>query len=957
VIFLKKQLLSKCIYVDGFFIGWVYDSFVSNLEVSLYEDEKLITSSFANLELREQDLKEIESPPTKNCYFKLKVPSYLLDGREHKLSLKVKEWSLSSDPKFMPIDFVYGQLSGEVYLEDDKYHGFVDFKTTISKLPYIYVYENIFAKPIARVSTSFSDDIATNKKRVVFEMSKSSSSPLFFKCSGILLKDLAPTKKSNIIGKLLKVTVKNITGFIIDSANLSKILNLYLYIDGTPFAMITPDRKSYSVAKMLKVDYEDLNNSFFTIPTPKILLDDKAHKIEIIVQETGKPLDNGVQDVLFRSSNIPYLQLADLTPPKTVKNKVKWKTTDTYEVSIVILNRNGEKILEELFESFFKHNSLDVEFIIIDHASTDNSLEIIKNWSYKLAINLVALDYNDSFSASCNRGAALAQSENILFLNNDIIWVQDALVSMLEDLKDDTVGFVGMKLIKQDEGWIQETQHLGIRFTLVGNQYWPYEVAPDKIIGEAEFTAAIFPAVTGAVMLCRKADFDAIGGFSEEYYYGFEDVEICVRMRNILGKKSLCRNDLVSIHKHGYTRLSGREKSVFNRQEHNSKIISSNLGLWLKQISRESLYNGDREWQLEKLVVTFVISDMLSMDRRNVLSTLLPIAQEIEANNEHIKVTFLTPDYDWYEVSQSDVLIVCDKEYDLRLLKNKKASCCVVGYALNTAKSKEWLKTPWFWMFDLFKKVKLDSNGILSILKSLSTQLRMAILVPVHKKDSHSSDYWHIASKLCEEFRSLGVKIEPLYVEDWEDASFVVDAYIHMSVDISNLYSSRIRLDALNILWSLADIDTLDKEKIATYDLVWSTPKDISLSFESKDQDNFKDLKRYIVLESFDDVAPVLYPNVYYVSQGLTYPPDEDSCAKRVEIYTHENVKTSYKEWMLKTAQTDVYVGRFKQVADIFQNRVELLSWNSSKAKKLSPLVQKIQKTIKEKVGLTFHTS
>jgi hypothetical protein len=165
------------------------------------------------------------------------------------------------------------------------------------------------------------------------------------------------------------------------------------------------------------------------------------------------------------------------------------------------------------------------EVIVVDHASTDASLALLRQWRGRLDLKVLALDHNGSFSASSNLGASHARGQFLLFMNNDIVWLQDALPRLLESLHDPRVGVVGIKLLKvvgesrAGAQFASEVQHLGVRFKLNHLGYWPYEVEPSaQAHDEAEHAPQFVPAVTGAVLLCRKADFDAVGGFDPEYF-------------------------------------------------------------------------------------------------------------------------------------------------------------------------------------------------------------------------------------------------------------------------------------------------------------------------------------------------------------------------------------------------------------------------------------------------------
>ena len=88
-------------------------------------------------------------------------------------------------------------------------------------------------------------------------------------------------------------------------------------------------------------------------------------------------------------------------------------------VSIIILNRNGLNNLKCLFKDFdAKTNYSNYEIIVVDNASTDESVNYLK--SLDLPIRIIENDVNVSFSKGNNDAAKIANGEYLLLLNNDI---------------------------------------------------------------------------------------------------------------------------------------------------------------------------------------------------------------------------------------------------------------------------------------------------------------------------------------------------------------------------------------------------------------------------------------------------------------------------------------------------------------------------------------------------------
>ena len=144
--------------------------------------------------------------------------------------------------------------------------------------------------------------------------------------------------------------------------------------------------------------------------------------------------------------------------------------------------------------------------------------------------------------------------EYLILLNNDMIAVNDFLTPMIKILNDDdTVGAVGAQLFYPNG----QLQHGGICIThdkmpFNINQYtfkkasiWP--TVPQK--------NRIFQAVTGACLDMRVNDYKKLGGMDENFHWCFDDVDLCLRATQELGKLCVYCVDAKLIHIENYSTL------------------------------------------------------------------------------------------------------------------------------------------------------------------------------------------------------------------------------------------------------------------------------------------------------------------------------------------------------------------------------------------------------------------
>lgn len=171
------------------------------------------------------------------------------------------------------------------------------------------------------------------------------------------------------------------------------------------------------------------------------------------------------------------------------------------------------------------------ELVLVDNGCTDGTEALLARLEGDVVI--VRNDRNLGFACASNQGARVARGEHLLFLNNDTEARPGWLPPLLDVLDQrPEVGAVGARLLYPDG----RIQHAGVH---VGADRRPGHVpiAPFHRNHRAEADAAdvLVPgpmsALTGACLLVRRDAFTAAGGFDEAYWNGYEDMELCFRVR------------------------------------------------------------------------------------------------------------------------------------------------------------------------------------------------------------------------------------------------------------------------------------------------------------------------------------------------------------------------------------------------------------------------------------------
>lgn len=111
------------------------------------------------------------------------------------------------------------------------------------------------------------------------------------------------------------------------------------------------------------------------------------------------------------------------------------------KVSVVIPNYNGRHLLEKHLPSVFAALRKGDEVIVVDDASTDDSVKYLREKHPK--VRVVEHHQNLRFAQSCNDGVVAALNPIIVLLNSDVAPEKDFLSPLLEEFEDERVFAVG----------------------------------------------------------------------------------------------------------------------------------------------------------------------------------------------------------------------------------------------------------------------------------------------------------------------------------------------------------------------------------------------------------------------------------------------------------------------------------------------------------------------------------
>ncbi|MEJ1237626.1 glycosyltransferase family 2 protein [Chryseolinea sp. T2] len=230
--------------------------------------------------------------------------------------------------------------------------------------------------------------------------------------------------------------------------------------------------------------------------------------------------------------------------------------------AIVILNYNGEQLLEKFLPTVVSHSS-EAEVIVADNASTDESLSWIRQ--HCPSVRIIALDQNYGFCGGYNRALREVNADYFLLLNSDIEvtagWLPP-LLNVLDRYAD--VSAVQPKILSYHRR--NEFEHAGAGGGFIDYLGYPYcrgriFDTVEKDVGQYNDERPVFWS-SGACMLIRSKSFHQFGGFDEDYFAHMEEIDLCWKLHRDNQRIMYCGSSVI-YHVGAGTLAYGSPRKVF----------------------------------------------------------------------------------------------------------------------------------------------------------------------------------------------------------------------------------------------------------------------------------------------------------------------------------------------------------------------------------------------------------
>ncbi|CUQ67235.1 glycosyltransferase [Candidatus Nitrospira inopinata] len=248
----------------------------------------------------------------------------------------------------------------------------------------------------------------------------------------------------------------------------------------------------------------------------------------------GSSMTSSTRHTYYRTTDIIYQKyrpLAERFPG--VLAAQEWQSaefkkqfqSDRFVCSIIIPVHNGLDLTKQCLTALASATTdVRYEVILVDNGSTDGTAAFLQ--TLRGDVRIIRNDENLGFAKACNQGAKAARGRYLVFLNNDTVPQPNWLSPLVQEVEEHPeVGMVGSKLLYPDG----TVQHAGVVFSRDGAPYHVYRrvSADSPAVGKRRE----FQVVTAACLLIRRDLFEAVGGFDEAFVNGFEDVDLCLKVR------------------------------------------------------------------------------------------------------------------------------------------------------------------------------------------------------------------------------------------------------------------------------------------------------------------------------------------------------------------------------------------------------------------------------------------
>ena len=197
-------------------------------------------------------------------------------------------------------------------------------------------------------------------------------------------------------------------------------------------------------------------------------------------------------------------------------------------VSVIVPTYNRAEILCDCIGSIICSTYTNLEIIIVDNKSTDQTVDIVKHrYSNDKRIKILKLKKNRMAAGGRNAGIKVAKGEYMLFVDNDNIVYPDMIELLIREMeKDKNIGLTGpisINKFNDDRIWLASGDYHFFSSR-------PKTLYANKKIEEITLEKRYETCYSPNVMMASRKAVQAVGGFDRVYYAMYEEADFGYRI-------------------------------------------------------------------------------------------------------------------------------------------------------------------------------------------------------------------------------------------------------------------------------------------------------------------------------------------------------------------------------------------------------------------------------------------
>lgn len=277
---------------------------------------------------------------------------------------------------------------------------------------------------------------------------------------------------------------------------------------------------------------------------------------------------------------------------------VSGETSTQPFVSIIVLNLNGDKVINQCLDCLLNQTYTHYEIIVVDNGSTDKSIAILESYLSTNKMSVVRSQTNRGCAGGRNLGLTCANGELIAFIDNDgyadARWLEEGVRTLISDQTIGAVAavvfFAKRKLVLNGAGGTLTLRGYGS--DICCNEPYEFAQLPHEVL---------YPM--GCGMIVQRAVFDVIGLWDDILPNYYDDVELGIRIW-MMGKRVVVAHNAWVDHEHSFSNQFFRNKALLCEKGRIRTVLKyypiEKLLMWfVKEVRHTQNYPLDKKLLLE----------------------------------------------------------------------------------------------------------------------------------------------------------------------------------------------------------------------------------------------------------------------------------------------------------------------------------------------------------------------